>query len=370
MGIELRDVTKTYNQTEPPVLTAINAEIQDGELFVIVGPSGCGKSTLLRMIAGIIPISAGVLKINQQVMNDVSPKDRQLSMVFQSYALFPFLNVADNVAFGLKARKVAVAERRRRVDEALALVDLTKYRDRKPRELSGGQRQRVALARAIASDAKICLMDEPLSNLDAQLRVQMRSEIRQLQRKLGLTLIYVTHDQTEAMTMADHVMVLNDQHVQQIETPLGLYNQPANQFVAQFFGTPQLNLLPAICRDSETKPTLVVADTIQVTLTTSIPAGTYTVGIRPNQLAVTAVTTPIAGNATVVNVEVLGDQTIVAVVMDNGAEVRIVKNGQAILTLAQRVTVTALGPVLIFGADQTLIMAQGGSSDDQLVTLN
>ncbi len=252
MGIELKGITKTYDHATTPVLNGIDAEIQDGELFVIVGPSGCGKSTLLRMIAGIIPISDGILTINGQVMNGVPPKDRNLSMVFQSYALYPFLSVRDNVAFGLKARKMPTDEIEKRVNDALAMVTLTPFADRKPRELSGGQRQRVALARAIASDSKICLMDEPLSNLDAQLRVRMRSEIRELQRKLGLTLIYVTHDQTEAMTMADHVMVLNDQHVQQIDAPLDIYNHPANHFVAQFFGTPQINLLTAMTAGSGT----------------------------------------------------------------------------------------------------------------------
>jgi len=366
MGIELRGITKAYEHATEPVLREVSAEIQDGELFVIVGPSGCGKSTLLRMIAGIIPITAGKLAIDGQVMNGVPPKDRKLSMVFQSYALYPFLDVAANVAFGLKARKMPVDEVEKRVTEALTMVSLTEYRARKPRELSGGQRQRVALARAIASDAKICLMDEPLSNLDAQLRVKMRSEIRELQRKLGLTLIYVTHDQTEAMTMADHVMVLNDQRVQQIDTPLDIYNHPANHFVAQFFGTPQINLLTVTAEQQVTRE-LRVDESLKVMLTEPLALGTYTLGIRPNQLMATVVTSN-SGNAQVINVETLGEQTIIEAVLDNGVPVRIVQAGQVQIDIDQRVVVTAKGTAFVFDEHQQLIVEQGGISDDQLVT--
>lgn len=368
MGIELKGITKTYDHATTPVLNGIDAEIQDGELFVIVGPSGCGKSTLLRMIAGIIPISDGILTINGQVMNGVPPKDRNLSMVFQSYALYPFLSVRDNVAFGLKARKMPTDEIEKRVNDALAMVTLTPFADRKPRELSGGQRQRVALARAIASDSKICLMDEPLSNLDAQLRVRMRSEIRELQRKLGLTLIYVTHDQTEAITMADHVMVLNDQHVQQIDAPLDIYNHPANHFVAQFFGTPQINLLTAMTAGSGTSQRLVVDETLHVELQQPLAAGTYTLGIRPNQLRLAPVAAD-AGNATVINVETLGESTIVEAVLDNEKEVRIVENGQMPVEIDQRIMVTAAGPAFVFNDQQVLIAEQGGVSDDRLVSV-
>ncbi|MFC6179962.1 ABC transporter ATP-binding protein [Lactiplantibacillus daowaiensis] len=369
MGIELQGITKSYGHDTQPVLSAVNAEIQDGELFVIVGPSGCGKSTLLRMIAGIIPISDGILKINGQIMNGVPPKDRNLSMVFQSYALYPFLNVADNVAFGLKARKMAPAEIEQRVTEALTMVNLTEYRDRKPRELSGGQRQRVALARAIASDSKICLMDEPLSNLDAQLRVRMRAEICELQRQLNLTLIYVTHDQTEAMTMADHVMVLNDQHVQQIDTPLAIYNHPANHFVAQFFGTPQINLLSAMTSGTAASAQLVIDDDLEIELDQPLAAGRYTVGIRPNELQLTSVADQ-AGNATVINVEALGDQTIIEAILDNDVEVRVVAAGQMQVALDQRVTITALGPAFVFGTDDTLIAEQRGAKDARVATVN
>ncbi|MCT0163802.1 ABC transporter ATP-binding protein [Lactiplantibacillus pentosus] len=369
MGIELQSVTKAYDKNEQPVLHDVNAEIQDGELFVIVGPSGCGKSTLLRMIAGIIPITSGRLLINNQVMNAVPPKDRQLSMVFQSYALYPFLTVADNVAFGLRARKMPAEEIEQRVNDALNMVNLTAFRDRKPRELSGGQRQRVALARAIASDSKICLMDEPLSNLDAQLRVRMRAEIRELQRKLGLTLIYVTHDQTEAMTMADHVMVLNDHHVQQIDTPLDIYNHPANHFVAQFFGTPQINLLTATTMSSKATRELQVAEGFQVTLERPITVGTYTVGIRPNQLVATPVDAN-EGNATVVNVEALGETTIIEAMADNGKALRIVQAGQVQLPLEQRIAVTVSGKVFIFDEHEQLIAEEGGATSDQFVSVH
>lgn len=367
MGIELKGLTKMYRTGEQPVLAGINAKIQDGELFVIIGPSGCGKSTLLRMIAGIIPITAGVLTINGQVMNGVPPKDRNLSMVFQSYALYPFLSVFDNVAFGLRARKMPATEIDQRVNDALNLVNLTKFQTRKPRELSGGQRQRVALARAIVSDSKVCLMDEPLSNLDAQLRVRMRSEIRELQRKLGLTMIYVTHDQTEAMTMADHVMVLHNQHVQQIDTPLDLYNHPANHFVAEFFGTPQINLLTATTVGNGPTNRLVADGQLPIELDRVLEAGTYTVGIRPNQLGLT--TTATSSNATVVNVETLGAETIIEAKLSDQKEVRIVMSGQIDVAVDQRVTVRPLGPAFIFDEHEQLIAEQRGAHDDQFVSL-
>ncbi|WP_349603846.1 ABC transporter ATP-binding protein [Lactiplantibacillus plantarum] len=366
MGITLQNITKTYDKAKQPVLNDVNAEIQDGELFVIVGPSGCGKSTLLRMIAGIIPITSGKLAINGQIMNAVPPKDRKLSMVFQSYALYPFLDVAANVAFGLQARKMPAAEVERRVNAALKMVNLTAYRDRKPRELSGGQRQRVALARAIASDAKVCLMDEPLSNLDAQLRVRMRTEIRELQRKLGLTLIYVTHDQTEAMTMADHVMVLNERHVQQIDTPLDTYNHPANHFVAEFFGTPQINLLPVV---TKTARNLHVAEGFQIALNQPLNAGSYTIGIRPNQLNVVPVTDE-RGNGKVTNVETLGEMTIIEVQADNGTALRVAQSGQVQLPLEQRVNVTVNGKIFIFDEHEQLIAEEEGVTSDQLVSVD
>ncbi|QBO35092.1 ABC transporter ATP-binding protein [Periweissella cryptocerci] len=305
MTIELKNIAKDFATTN--ILHDINFTIQDGEFFVMVGPSGSGKSTILRMIAGLTEISQGELLIDDVVANDFSPKDRNLSMVFQNYALYPNMNVADNILFGLRARKVNAATQQSRLTDALAMVGLTEFAARFPRELSGGQRQRVALARTIVSNAKITLMDEPLSNLDAQLREKMRTEIKDLQQRLGLTVIYVTHDQTEAMTMGDRVMVINDGQVQQIGTPLDLYNTPANEFVAKFFGTPQMNVLRGYMNP-------------QHKLELS-PDGAFLFGIRPDSVYLTArQTNDLAlagqvssyaslGNATLVNVQ-MADQAV------------------------------------------------------------
>lgn len=240
--IELKDVSKIYINAEETAVKDVSVHIKKGEFFVLVGPSGCGKSTLLRMIAGLEEISSGDLMINERVANNLEPKDRNLSMVFQNYALYPHLTVEENILFGLKVRKVQKEERQKRLIEAIEMVGLKEYVKMKPGQLSGGQRQRVALARAIVSRAPICLMDEPLSNLDAKLRAQMRIEIREIQQRLGITMIYVTHDQIEAMTMGDRIMVLNKGSIQQVGTPLDIYNEPANEFVASFIGSPSMNI--------------------------------------------------------------------------------------------------------------------------------
>ena len=224
-------------------------QIEDGEFVVLVGPSGCGKSTTLRMIAGLESISDGTLRIGERVVNDVAPKDRDIAMVFQNYALYPHLSVYENLAFGLRLRKEPKAEIDRRVREAAGRLGLVETLDRKPKELSGGQRQRVALGRAIVRQPAVFLFDEPLSNLDAKLRVQTRAEISTLHRQLGATMVYVTHDQVEAMTMGDRIVVLDGGRVQQIAPPLELYNRPANAFVAGFIGSPAMNLLPAAVQD-------------------------------------------------------------------------------------------------------------------------
>ncbi len=220
-------------------------EIRDKEFVVLVGPSGCGKSTTLRMIAGLEEISEGTLKIGDQVVNDVAPKDRDIAMVFQNYALYPHMNVYDNMAFGLKLRKFPKDEIERRVQDAADILGIEQLLDRKPKQLSGGQRQRVALGRAIVREPKVFLMDEPLSNLDAKLRVQMRTELSKLHDRLKTTMIYVTHDQTEAMTMGDRIVVLKDGVVQQVADPLSLYNEPNNMFVAGFIGSPAMNFMDA-----------------------------------------------------------------------------------------------------------------------------
>jgi multiple sugar transport system ATP-binding protein len=224
-------------------ITDVNLDISDGEFLVLVGPSGCGKSTLLRMIAGLEEVTEGHLKIGERVVNDVTPKDRDIAMVFQNYALYPHMSVYDNMAFGLKLRKMAKDEIKRRVSEAARVLEITEYLDRKPKALSGGQRQRVAMGRAIVREPSAFLMDEPLSNLDAKLRVQMRSEIGMLQQRLGTTTVYVTHDQVEAMTMGDRVAVIRKGRLQQVDTPRMLYDNPDNLFVAGFIGSPSMNFV-------------------------------------------------------------------------------------------------------------------------------
>ena len=235
-----------------------NLEIADKEFIIFVGPSGCGKSTTLRMIAGLEDISGGTLKIDGKVMNDVEPKDRDIAMVFQNYALYPHMTVYDNMAFGLKLRKVPKDEIDKKVREAAKILDLDKLLDRKPKALSGGQRQRVAMGRAIVRNPKVFLMDEPLSNLDAKLRGQMRIEISKLHQRLGTTIIYVTHDQTEAMTLGTRIVVMNAGVVQQVDTPRKLYDEPCNLFVAGFIGSPQMNFLDAQCEVSGDKVLLNV----------------------------------------------------------------------------------------------------------------
>ena len=244
-NVSLRGVYKIYDGGVTAVKD-FNLEIADKEFIIFVGPSGCGKSTTLRMIAGLEDISQGELYLGDMLANDVAPKDRDIAMVFQNYALYPHMTVYDNMAFGLKLRKTPKEEIKRRVEEAARILGIEQYLDRKPKALSGGQRQRVAMGRAIVRDPKVFLLDEPLSNLDAKLRTAMRTEISKLHKRLGTTFIYVTHDQTEAMTMADRIVVMKDGFIQQVDTPQNLYERPCNQFVAGFMGTPQMNFLDAI----------------------------------------------------------------------------------------------------------------------------
>lgn len=238
----LKNVTKIYEGGNKAV-DDVNIEINDKEFVVLVGPSGCGKSTTLRMIAGLEEITDGEMFIDGKKVNDVSPKDRDIAMVFQNYALYPHMSVFENMAFGLKLRKFSKSEINERVNEAARILGLEEYLDRKPKALSGGQRQRVAVGRAIVRKPKVFLFDEPLSNLDAKLRVQMRTEISKLHQKLNATMIYVTHDQTEAMTMGDRIVIMKDGIVHQVDTPLNLYNKPANKFVAGFIGSPSMNFM-------------------------------------------------------------------------------------------------------------------------------
>ena len=237
-------VSKVYGDGTTAVQD-LDLEIQDGELMVLVGPSGCGKTTALRMLAGLEEITDGEIRIGEVIVNDLTPKDRDIAMVFQSYALYPHMTVEQNLAFGLKLRKLPKQEVKERVQRAARVLQIEEFLKRKPRALSGGQRQRVAMGRAIVREPQAFLMDEPLSNLDAKLRVQMRAEIHQLQRRLGVTTIYVTHDQVEAMTMGDRVAVMNAGHLQQVDTPQTLYDKPLNEFVAGFIGSPSINLVQA-----------------------------------------------------------------------------------------------------------------------------
>ncbi len=257
-SLSLKGICKRYPNGFEAVKD-FNLEIEDKEFIIFVGPSGCGKSTTLRMIAGLEDITAGELLIGDRVVNDIEPKDRDIAMVFQNYALYPHMTVYDNMAFGLKLRKVPKDEIDKMVKEAAKILDLTPLLDRKPKALSGGQRQRVAMGRAIVRNPKVFLMDEPLSNLDAKLRVQMRIEIAKLHQRLGTTIIYVTHDQTEAMTLGTRIVVMKDGVIQQVDTPQNLYDKPQNLFVAGFMGSPQMNFLDATVEVNGDEASLMVA---------------------------------------------------------------------------------------------------------------
>ncbi len=240
-SLSINQVTKSFGDTE--VLKGINIDVQNGEFIILVGPSGCGKSTLMNMIAGLESVTSGTLEMDGRDVTHVSPKDRDIAMVFQSYALYPTMNVARNISFGLEMRGVDKAERERVVADVAALLQIDHLLDRKPSQLSGGQRQRVAMGRALARSPEVFLFDEPLSNLDAKLRVEMRTEIKKLHKRLGTTIVYVTHDQIEAMTLADRIAVMKDGILQQLGTPAEIYDDPANQFVAGFMGSPPMNFI-------------------------------------------------------------------------------------------------------------------------------
>jgi sn-glycerol 3-phosphate transport system ATP-binding protein len=304
--VTLSAVTKSYAGNA--VIHGIDCAIADGEFIVIVGPSGCGKSTLLRMVAGLEAITGGTIAIGERVVNKVEPKDRDIAMVFQNYALYPHMTVFENMAYGLKIRGLSKAEIRARVDKAAGILQLGALLERTPRQLSGGQRQRVAMGRAIVREPQVFLFDEPLSNLDAKLRVQMRVEIRRLQQSLGTTSIYVTHDQTEAMTLADRLIVLNGGVAEQIGRPIELYERPTSLFVAGFIGSPAMNFLDATVGEGGR---IALPDGVLLQASTTVPAGTaVTLGIRPEHLALAA-----AGEAAaqlhVEMVELLGADTVV-----------------------------------------------------------
>ncbi|MCC5783980.1 MULTISPECIES: ABC transporter ATP-binding protein [Kocuria] len=282
-SVRYANVTCQYPGAERPSVTDLNLDIADGEFLVLVGPSGCGKSTTLRMLAGLEEVTGGNIYIGDRDVTDVPSRDRDIAMVFQNYALYPHMTVAENMGFALKIAKISAEERRRRVEEAAKILDLTDYLDRKPKALSGGQRQRVAMGRAIVRSPQVFLMDEPLSNLDAKLRVQTRTQIASLTRRLGVTTVYVTHDQVEAMTMGDRVAVLKDGHLMQVDTPRALYDRPATEFVAGFIGSPAMNLFRVpVAGGAATFGTMRLELTREQQA--ALTGDKVTVGIRPEDL--------------------------------------------------------------------------------------
>ncbi|MDF0601252.1 sn-glycerol-3-phosphate ABC transporter ATP-binding protein UgpC [Psychromarinibacter sp. C21-152] len=289
--LTVRQATKSFGSVQ--VLHGVDVDIEDGEFVVLVGPSGCGKSTLLRLIAGLEDITSGDILIDGKVVSRLHPKDRDIAMVFQSYALYPHMTVAENMGFSLRMRDVGKSEQDRKVREAAGILGLTDLLDRYPRQLSGGQRQRVAMGRAIVRDPKVFLFDEPLSNLDAKLRVQMRAEIRELQKALRTTIVYVTHDQIEAMTMADKIVVMRDGRVEQIGSPLELYDRPANMFVGGFIGSPAMNLLHG--RVSEDGRSFTTDDGADIAFSEAVspaPGRQAVLGLRPEDFTIADGGTP------------------------------------------------------------------------------
>ena len=288
-SVEIRDVRKAFGASQ--VLHGVSVDISDGEFVILVGPSGCGKSTLLRMIAGLESITGGEIRIADRVVNDVPPKERDIAMVFQNYALYPHMTAFDNMAFGLKLRKFSKAEIKQRVEHAARILDITELLERRPKALSGGQRQRVAMGRAIVRNPKVFLFDEPLSNLDAKLRVQMRTEIKRVHQKVKTTTVYVTHDQVEAMTLADRVVVMNQGCIEQIGTPHELYHHPRTRFVAGFIGSPAMNFIPCRIEQAGSGLRARVSDTIALPVPSdrgahyrSVVGKELILGLRPEHI--------------------------------------------------------------------------------------
>lgn len=331
-GLTLRNVGKRYGALS--IIQGLNLDIHDGEFLVLVGPSGCGKSTLLRMIAGLEDISEGTVAIGNKIVNDLPASKRELSMVFQSYALYPHMSVAKNLAFGLQNFKMPKAEVDRRVAEAARILQIEKLMDRKPRQLSGGQKQRVAIGRAIVREPKLFLFDEPLSNLDAELRVQMRAELASLYTRLGTTMIYVTHDQVEAMTMASRIVVLRGGKIEQVGTPQELYEKPQNLFVAGFIGSPKINMLKAKVSDNQ-----AVVDGLP---RFALPAlGTtdqeLTLCVRPGSVRIGS--GKVTAEGTVKLVEYLGNETLMHVTLSSGQVLLVSDNGKVGYRTGDRVTI-------------------------------
>ena len=344
-SVQYDDATRLYPGTPKPAVDALNLSIADGELLVLVGPSGSGKSTALRMLGGLEPLDGGRILIGGNDVSSVRPRDRDIAMVFQNYALYPNLDVAQNMGFALKQQRVPKEERMQRVREVAKLLDLEPYLDRKPRNLSGGQRQRVAMGRAIVRKPQVYLMDEPLSNLDAKLRVQTRAELVELQTRLAVTTVYVTHDQVEAMTMGHRVAVLRDGDLQQCDAPSALYHEPANLFVAGFIGSPAMNMLPVVVDGS------VRIAGAEIRISEALGGGQATIGFRPETVRISSAG-PIPARIRIV--EDLGPEVLVHVLVDHeGEERRLVAKVPAPFTGAidDNVLLSINGSVHVFGED-------------------
>jgi len=334
--ILLNDVRKVYGGSIEAI-KGVSLDIADGELIVLVGPSGCGKSTLLRMIAGLESISSGEISIGDRVVNDIEPAHRDIAMVFQNYALYPHMSVRQNLAYGLKNRNTPKDEIDSRIAEAAKALEIEQFLDRKPRQLSGGQRQRVAMGRAIVRKPAVFLFDEPLSNLDAKLRVQMRVEIRRLQRALATTSVYVTHDQMEAMTLADRLVVLNGGKIEQVGTPIELYENPATTFVATFIGSPSMNLLPRLV-DGKSSASWRLSPDIP------FPADTVTLGIRPEDLTVTTPaddTSDFTASVRVEAVELVGAESYVHGSFADGSTIVFRVPGRSRIEIGESIPIAA-----------------------------
>ena len=360
-SVSLTNINKRYGNNAP-VLHNINLEIEHGELVVLVGPSGCGKSTLLRVLCGLEDISSGELRIGDDLVNDLPPAERGIAMVFQSYALYPHMTVYRNMSFGLKIQGANKADIDRRVRDAAKVLHIDHLLERLPRELSGGQRQRVAIGRAIVREPRLFLFDEPLSNLDAALRAKTRIELARLHRDLGATMVYVTHDQVEAMTLGDKIVVLSEGHVQQAGTPLTLYQQPANRFVATFIGSPTINLLPArVVEVLEGGARLLLGNGCKVLATvdsSQLQVGeSVEVGLRPEHCEVLPAGVAPAADDTALDAEItlvehLGESNLLYLKMDDGQELIVRGDGNAEVRLGDSVIVRAAPSALyLFKAD-------------------
>ena len=339
--LELKNVKKSYGAVD--VIKGVDITVEDGEFCVFVGPSGCGKSTLLRMIAGLEDITSGSLAIGDRVVNDVPPKDRGIAMVFQSYAIFPHMTVRENVGFGLTISGASKEEKTRKVQEAARILQMEHLLDRRPSQLSGGQRQRVAIGRAIVRDPQVFLFDEPLSNLDAALRMDMRMEIGKLHQDLKATMIYVTHDQVEAMTLADKIVVLKEGRVMQIGAPMDLYHNPANLFVARFIGSPSMNLMDVEVKGRDGGGVAVASAALDAIAIPNAPdgaAGKMKLGIRPQHLSISH--DPTAGrlHGRVRITERLGSETVVNLALKDGTEVIAALSEDAIFAPGEEVSLT------------------------------